>query len=64
MARTGWFVDSTDPRNDEPEGYWIVGLQLEGHVAMFRDGPLFRTEAEALDWMRSEVIGQGELPDA
>lgn len=66
MAETGWFVDQAHPKLDGfamPEGTWIVGLQYPGGVAMFRDGPGFATEAEALDWILDHVIGQGVLPD-
>lgn len=58
MDRTGWFADVDD--DDPPTGYpWRLHLQVPGACHSL-SGPWFRTEEDALEWLRAHVIGQGE----
>jgi hypothetical protein len=60
MYETGWFAEEC---TDAPHaGFtWRAVLQLPGLVVP-TDGLWFDTEAECLDFIRDDIIGQGLFP--
>lgn len=60
----GWFVERV--RDDDPDFNprwpYRATLQIRGGGASL-DGFRFATEAECLDFIRTDVIGKGLLPE-
>jgi hypothetical protein len=57
----GWFAD-IDETAEGDDFRWSPHLQAGGVIPSL--DIWFRTEEECTDWIRREVIGVGEFPDA
>lgn len=63
MSGNHWFVDrlDEDDENYDPAWPWGIFLQIEGRVVRLDDD--FATEADAMAFIRDEIIGAPASPE-